>query len=88
VSHRVVASADEFGTMSKSYAQKSKELHDLSNYLNGQVKGAMWEGNAATKFKNEWSMHHKNMQQLKELLDDLSKELKARGNLTATLDKR
>jgi WXG100 family type VII secretion target len=74
--------------MSKSYQQKSNELNDLSNYLNGQVKSAMWEGNAATKFKNEWGTHHKNMLQLKHLLDDLSKELDARGKLTATLDKR
>ena len=85
---RVVASADEFATMSKSYAQKSKELNELSNFLNSQVKSAMWEGNAATKFKNEWSMHHKNMMALKDLLDSLSQELKARGNLTATLDRR
>lgn len=74
--------------MSKSYAQKARELNELANFLNSQVRGAMWEGNAATKFKSEWGMHHRNMQQLEQLLNSLSQELRARGELTATLDRR
>jgi WXG100 family type VII secretion target len=85
---RVVASEQEFATLSRSYQQKAREIHDVASFLDGQIRGAMWEGNAATKFRAEWSTHHKNLNNLEQLLNQLSQELKTRGELTATLDRR
>jgi WXG100 family type VII secretion target len=85
---RVVASEQEFSALSRSYQQKAQEIHELASFLDGQIRGAMWEGNAASKFRAEWSTHHRNLNSLEQLLTQLSSELKTRGELTATLDRR
>jgi WXG100 family type VII secretion target len=78
VGGRQVASGDEFRSLGTAYHQKAQELRSLANYLQSQVSGAMWQGNAATKFRTEWATHKRNMQQLEHLLDQLSTELKTK----------
>jgi WXG100 family type VII secretion target len=75
---RQVASGDEFRTLGGSYQRKSQELEALKNFLQGQVAGAMWQGSAATNFRDEWNMHKQNMEKLKLRLEELSTELKTK----------
>jgi uncharacterized protein YukE len=85
---RQVASGDEFRALGNSYNRKSNELDALKRFLEGQIKGAMWQGSAATNFKGEWDTHRANMEKLKLRLDELSKELKARAPIADQLNSR
>ena len=78
VGGRQVLSGDEFRSLGTAYHQKARELSALAGYLQNQVSGAMWQGNAATKFRTEWATHKRNMAQLEQLLEQLSTELKTK----------
>jgi uncharacterized protein YukE len=88
VGGRQVASGDEFRQLGSSYQRKSTELDALKRFLEGQIRGAMWNGNAATLFRSEWDMHRANMEKLKLRLDELSTELKGRAPIADRLNTR
>jgi WXG100 family type VII secretion target len=83
-----IASGDEFRSLGSFYGKKSDELDALKRFLEGQITGAMWQGNAATNFRGEWKTHKSNMEKLKLRLDELSKELKARAPIADQLNTR
>jgi WXG100 family type VII secretion target len=83
-----IASAQEFRALGSSYGKKSLELESLKKFLEGQIKSAMWQGNAATNFRSEWDTHKANMEKLKLRLDELSRELKARAPIAEQLNTR
>ena len=88
VGGRQVASGDEFRMLGGAYDQRARELEMLTNFLQSQVSGAMWDGFAASSFRSDWTMHKANLDKLRTTLDDLSRELKTRAPIADALNSR
>ena len=73
---RQVASGDEFRALGSAYSQRAAELDALTGFLQNQVNSAMWEGAAASSFREEWGMHKTNLDRLRTTLEALSTELR------------
>jgi WXG100 family type VII secretion target len=82
------AGGDEFRQLGGSYNRKATELDALKKFLDGQIKGAMWQGHAATLFRSEWDMHRANMEKLYARLQELSTELKGKAPVADQLNTR
>lgn len=88
VGGRQIASGDEFRKLGGDYGKKATELDQLKKFLESQIKSAMWDGNAATKFKGEWDTHRNNLNALHLRLTELSGELKKRAPVADQLNTR
>ncbi|HEX2033937.1 MAG TPA: WXG100 family type VII secretion target [Chloroflexota bacterium] len=85
---RQIVSGDEFRKLSHDYQRKARELQAITRYLQGQINGAMWDGTASAKFRSEWNQHRRNLDQLEQILAELSDELKKRAPLADELNRR
>ena len=68
-------SADELKRLSSDYKQKAEQLQELAAFLDRQVSSAIWRGNAATGFRDEWAQHTRSMTGLTSLMNYVSRKL-------------
>jgi uncharacterized protein YukE len=88
VATKLVATEQNFAALSKDYKQKASEVREVQKFLNRELKNSIWEGQAATSFKDDWVRYDKVLNELHTLFDALSKELHGRADWTHQFESR
>jgi uncharacterized protein YukE len=88
VATKVVAQEQNFAALSRNYKNKADEVLEVKNFLNRELSSSIWEGKAATSFKDDWKKYDKVLEELRTLFLALSKELKGREQWTHDFEAR
>ena len=88
MSQRLVATEQNFAALSRDYKQKASEVREVQQFLNRELKNSVWEGKAATSFRADWERYDKVLNELHELFNGLSKDLKGREGWTREFETR
>jgi WXG100 family type VII secretion target len=77
------AGVDDFAKMRDDYRKHSDNIEQIVRMLDSSLKSSIWEGQAKSRFENDWNTIHKpNLQKLRQALTDCSQELESRRSWT------
>ena len=82
------AGADDFARMRDDYKNNSDNIQTMVGKLDKSLHSSVWEGQAKSRFENDWNTIHKpNLMKLKAALDDCHKEMEARRGWTEDFER-
>jgi len=88
VATKLVATEQNFAALSRDYKTKADEVRGVQQFLNRELNNSIWEGKAASSFKDDWKKYDKVLDQLHTMLGALSKELHGRATWTGEFESR
>ena len=73
---KIGAEMGQLADLQRTFSQQSQAVDSLRSQIDGRVKGTLWEGPAADRFRQEWdSQFQPTLRELQAALNEASGEV-------------